>query len=109
MPTPMLKLDGERIILRQRMHWAFFILPLLAGLLLSMPLLLLSLVVEKLAGRFHSHLPHSVAWILLGLGLIPILIFFLMALGSYLRCKLVLTSMQFFYAKGLIFRRSGQI
>ncbi|EEF60998.1 membrane-flanked domain protein [Pedosphaera parvula Ellin514] len=105
----MLKLDGERIILRQRMHRAFFILPLLAGLLLSTPLLLLSLAVERLAGRSHSHLPHSVAWILLALAALPISIFFFMALGSYLRCKIVLTSVQFVYATGLLFRRSGQV
>jgi uncharacterized membrane protein YdbT with pleckstrin-like domain len=104
----MLKLDGERIILRQRMHWAFFALPIVAGTLLGLPLLLLSIAVSKLSSAFGSHLPGSFIWFLLVIAVMPLALFLTIGIGSYMRCKVVLTSMQFSYATGLLFRRAGK-
>lgn len=105
----MLRLDGERIILRQRMHWAFFILPGISGFLLSLPFFVTYLLLGRIFNTGESHLPPSITFLSLALSLAPIILFLLLAIGTFFRSKIVLTNERFTYSAGLLFHRTGEI
>ena len=108
--------SDERILRQARIHPGIFALPLLPLVVLllpTIPLLFFLSMMGKMIGQLSpqgSVFPFPILWVfLIGLGLLPALLAFILVLVAYLNCEITLTTKRLIYRTGFLTRAAGEL
>jgi uncharacterized membrane protein YdbT with pleckstrin-like domain len=108
--------SDERILRQARIHPGIFalpVLPLVVLLLPTIPLLFFLSMMGKMIGQLSpqgSVFPFPILWFfLIGLGLLPALLVFILVLIAYLNCEITLTTKRLIYRTGFLTRAAGEL
>ena len=107
-------IQGERVLMKRRMHWGVFILPSLGVLISIVFILIARIMFSQIADTFSrvAGVNHPVAspfgwmmWLILIPSMAPVLV----ALGAYLHSEIMVTDQRISYRTGFFIRVSGEL